>query len=292
MPEPGDYLFSHVGFSREETPVLSFQQSETFHDLSPLSHKLTLRFDMTQRFCIGWNDIIRGKRYACPTSAKIENAYEQCAACQQRTGFNPAFYHASQISSQQEVRNLEPHILYLAYFGKDTIKVGISHAARGNARLLEQGARFAFVLDTFPSAHIARDYEAKIASMKGVAETIQLRKKITLLKQPISPTEAALALEAVRRDIEQHLSVTFNGDEVAWLDSRYFPHRPNLSMAQDCLDKHLISGKVIGMLGSLLFCEQNDSLLFIPLKKHIGFKVHVSYEQSPVTLAPRQTSLF
>jgi uncharacterized protein DUF2797 len=293
MPEAGDYLFSRVGFSREETPVLSFQQNDSFYDLSPLDQKLTLRFTMTQRFCIGWGNIATGERFVCPNVNAVEKNYEQCAGCQQRTGFNPAFYHASSVSSQQETRNQEPHMLYLAYFGKGIIKVGISHAARGNARLLEQGARYALILEIFPSAHIAREYEAKIANIPGIVETIQLRKKIDLLKQSLIANDAESELTATRNHVETTLGITFTKNHVQSLDKRFFPAiRPDFAMAYDCSDQHVISGTTIGMLGSLLFCQNEDDSVFIPLKKYIGYKVSLSHEQISLIIPARQTSLF
>jgi hypothetical protein len=293
MPEAGDYIFSRVGFSREEAPILSFQQNESFCKLSPLDHQLTLRFTMTQRFCIGWGNIATGENFVCPSANLVEKNHEECAACQQRTGFNPAFYHATSVSSQQETRNLESHMLYLAYFSKDTIKVGISHAARGNARLLEQGARYALILDVFPSAHIARGYEAKIAQIPGIAETIQLRKKVTLLKQPLVADQASEELLATRKQIETVLSVTFAQNHVQSLDERFFPGtQPDFAMAHDCSDQHIISGTAIGMLGSLLFFRNEDNSVFLPLKKYIGYKVNLSYDQVPLVIPARQTSLF
>ncbi len=123
-----------------------------------------------------------GVLHTCPDTLKVENKYEQCSGCQKRTGFNPAFYNATSVSEQQEARNAEPHTLYLARFGTNTLKVGISYAKRGNSRLLEQGARDALILDTFPSAHIARQYEAKIAALPNVVETVQLQTKNSRLK--------------------------------------------------------------------------------------------------------------
>jgi hypothetical protein len=293
MPEAGEYLFSRVGFSRDETPEFTLTKSEGFIDFNPLEHKLTLQFIMNQRFCIGWSDMTEGKRYTCPDANLIGNAYEQCAACQQRTGFNPAFYNAKTVSSQQEARNTKPHILYLAYFSNNTIKVGISYAARGNSRLLEQGARHALILDTFPSAHIARSYEAKIAQMPGISETVQLRKKITLLGHENDTGSATNTLLELRAKHEHDLRVTFARNHVQSFDTHYFPTiQPDLHSPYDCSDQHVISGKTIGMLGSLLFCQQEDTSLFLPLKKYIGYKVNLSFIQTTIAVPPRQTSLF
>lgn len=293
MPEIGEYLLTNVGFSKTEKPLLVLQKDGNFSELLPLGHHLTLVFDTTQRYCVGWWDITDSERHACPDKLVVDAKYEQCAACQQRTGFNPAFYNTTIVSTQQETRNLEPHLLYLAYFDAGTIKVGISHAARNNSRLLEQGARSALILDTFPTAHIARHYESKIAALPGITETVQLRKKITGLSSPYDLTAATNALTEVRRTIEHQLATTFNSNDIQHFDSIFFPFgTPTLTEAIDTTDQNIVSGKVIGMLGSLLFYEQKDATLFLPVKKYVGYPVVISEEEVTIKLPARQTSLF
>jgi hypothetical protein len=293
MPESGEYLFSNVGFSRDETPYLAFEQNDSFTDLSPLSKTVTLRFDMRQRYCIGWGNIGTNERFSCPDHHEIDDKYEQCSGCQQRTGFNPAFYHAATVSKQQEERNQQPHILYLAHFGKGTVKVGISFAGRENARLLEQGARSALILDTLPTALIARQYEAQIAALPNIVETVQLRKKVTSFNLPYDKVSAKQELLMQRKIIESHLGKQFAKNDVLHLDSLFFPtDAPLLSDAYDCSQQHIISGEVIGMLGTILFCKQQDTSLFLPLKKRIGYKVTLSSDETPIALPARQTSLF
>lgn len=294
MPEAGMYLLSNAGFTKDEKPYISLQNKNNFidHLVVPAS-TVSLLFDTTERFCIGWGDITTGERFACPDTAKLDPKYEQCSACQKRTGFNPAFYHASSVSKQQEARNLQPHILYLAYFGNGVTKVGISLAARGKSRLLEQGARSAIILDTFPSAHIARQYEAKIAAMPGIAETVLLRKKIETMQHSYDPHTASSKLLKTKDDIEKTLGTQFTNSEVLHFDSVYFPtSTPNFSDAFDCTGHNIISGETIGALGTLLFCYQQDTPLFLPLKKYIGYRVELSYSPIAITLPARQISLF
>ena len=293
MPEAGEYILSQVGFSKNEKPLLKLQKGDDFTTLEPLDKTLTLEFDVSQRYCVGWHDITNGESHVCPDTNLVDAKYEQCPACQKRTGFNPAFYNTTSVSSQQEARNLEPHILYLAHFGGDIIKVGISHAARGNSRLLEQGARTALILDTFASAHIARQYEAKIASLPGIAETVIMRRKITALRAPYSPAQAEKALETVRYQIETELKTTFANTVLLHLDNRFFPAGlPSLDNLYETTHLNLISGTVSGMLGSLLFCEQQDTQLFLPLKKYIGYRVVLLDKETHVDLPARQISLF
>jgi hypothetical protein len=291
--QQGEYLLSHVGFSPNSTPRLVLQQGETLIDCNPLGQTISLHFMLDQRYCRGWHDLETGKDAACPESQIIDPKYEQCPACQKRTGFNPAFYHATSVSPQQEIRNQQPHFLYLAYFADNVIKVGISYAARGNSRLLEQGARSAVLLDTFPTAHIARHYEAKIAELPNIYETIQLSKKIVHLNTPQDHQQASIRLTETRKYIEDSLKIEFAKNNVEHFDATYFPNKqPNLASPFDCSTDHRISGKIVGMLGSLLFCEYQDVPVFLPLKKYIGYRATIADTETPLNLPAQQTSLF
>ncbi|HSW91668.1 MAG TPA: DUF2797 domain-containing protein [Candidatus Saccharimonadales bacterium] len=293
MPEVGEYIFTHVGFSREEKPTLTLARNSELIPFLPVGSVITVHFDTSARFCVGWHDLRTSKSYACPDSLTVNEKYDQCAACQQRTGFNPAFYHATTVSPQQEEFNLEPHILYLAHFGRGIIKVGISRAARQHSRLLEQGARSAVILDTFPTAHIARQYEAQIAALPGIAETLQIRKKISALTEAYNTKEGAEELRSTREMIESTLSKTFSKNSARSFDEVYFADtRPQFSDSVETTEYDMISGKTIGMLGSFLFCEQQDTPLFLPLKKYTGYKLTLSYDETPITLPARQISLF
>lgn len=293
MAKEGNYLLSNVGFNQENKPFISLQQGDTFVDLLPLGKTLSLTFATDTRRCIGWGDITSGERFVCPEKSELEPKYEQCSSCQKRTGFNPAFYHAASVSKQQEERNLKPHILYLAYFSPDLIKVGISLARRGNSRLLEQGARSALILDTFPSAHIARQYEAKIAALPGFAETVLLRKKIDLLGIAHVPDHADKLLLSKRSELEARLGVGFAKDPPLHLDQFYFPGtQPRFSDVYDSSEHKRVSGSVIGALGSLLFCDYQGTPIFLPIKKYIGYEVNISYSETPIELPARQISLF
>jgi hypothetical protein len=293
MPENGTYLLTNVGFSSSEEPLLLLQQNDTFITLSPIKKTLTLSFDTSQRFCTGWRDIATGGRSPCPDGQAIDGKYEQCSACQKRTGFNPAFYHATSVSPQQEARNNEPHILYLAYFGPGVIKVGISHAKRGNARLLEQGARMAMILERFSTAHTARHYEAQIAKLPGISETIQLRKKMDLLSVIYDAARAKKELHTAKDIIIDALEVSFDDAVIHTYDHRYFPETQILlAAALSLADRHLISGTCVGQLGSVLFCTQDDTSFFLPLKKYVGYKMALQDKVTPIATPAQQISLF
>lgn len=293
MPENGEYLFTSVGFSSNEEPFLLLQKDESFLSFNPIGESFTVTFDKSQRYCIGWKDITAGQQFVCPSRQSVAVKFEQCPACQKRTGFNPAFYHASSVSAQQEARNTEPHILYLAHFGSGIVKVGISHAKRGNARLLEQGARCALILETFPSAHIARQYEAKIAKMPNITETVQLRKKIDAMTRLYDIDAARQELETMRATIQSRTGVVFAARPVQSFDAHYFPaSTPNFSASHDMTNQGILSGKAIGLLGTILFCTQDDECFYLPLKQYAGYAVALTDAITPITVPARQTSLF
>jgi len=293
MPEAGKYLLVNTSFSLDEKPVITLERRGIFYDFDPLQKTVTLEFDMATRFCVGWRDLASGERHTCPDQQMVDEKYEQCQACQDRTGFNPAFYHALTVSKQQEIRNQEPHFLYLAYFAPGVIKVGISYARRGYSRLLEQGARSALILDTFPTALIARQYEARIAASPDIQETIQLKKKLSLLNVPHDPIHAKRELLSKKQELERMLQVSFATKEILDLEPRYFPQRkPNFASAYDCTLNHMVTGRTLGMVGSVLFTTYEDTVLYFAVKKHVGYKVSLSYTITPMSLPARQTSLF
>jgi hypothetical protein len=293
MPEEGTYLLSHVGFTHSGEPTLSLGSSGIVQQFNPIGHTLSIRINKDQRYCTGWHNLQDSTSHSCPDSTPTDSKYDQCPACQQRTGFNPAFYNASSVSAQQEEVNQEPHILYLAHFGPGITKVGISRAKRNQARLLEQGARSAAILDTLPTALIARQYEAKIAALSGIAETLQVRKKIVALQQPYDQSAAIQELANTKARIETALGTAFPASKSFSFHDSYFPG--GISALHTVIDvsvHYAVSGKVVGMLGPFLISEYQNELIFLPLKKYTGYQIELSNAPIEIPLPSQQMSFF
>ncbi len=159
---PSDFLLAYASFNADSQPFIDCQIDGEIKRRELFGQDLSLEFDFLTKYCTGWVDFENHCSQVCPDSATVDGKYENCLKCRDRTGFNPAFYNADSVSAQQEKINQNPHFVYLAYFAPGVIKVGISQEKRGIRRLLEQGARLALKLETFSSALIARQYEAKI----------------------------------------------------------------------------------------------------------------------------------
>lgn len=282
-------FLTHIFYKGEALqPTLEFSDGEKY---APLSKTIGLKFDTSERFCIGWHDMANGENHPCPEGARIDKKFELCPACQKRTGFNPAFYNTDKISKQQEARNAEPHHLYLVSMGEAYLKVGISWHNRGIRRLLDQGARAGIILETFPTALIARQYEAKIARLEGIHETTPTRTKLALLSKPFNNTQAEEQLLSTKQYIEETLNVSFSGKEVLHFDSYYSQGTLSISSITPLSDP-VISGNVEALIGDILITRYEDRQLALPLKQFIGYPIELSDTIFPLDLEPQQLQLF
>lgn len=276
----------YKGDSYQPTLVLSDGTEQAL-----LGRTISLSFDLSTRFCTGWHDITTGKSYPCPEHATTDKKYSVCPACQKRTGFNPAFYHSQTVSPQQEARNADPHHLYLAYMGEGYIKVGISWHKRGIQRLLDQGARAGLILETFPTALIARQYEAKIVTFADIHETTATRTKLALLSVPFSEPTAREQLLTTKHTIEQAFSISLSGGDVLFFDTFYAGGA--ISPGEITLPPTpTISGNVTALIGDILLTDYDGRRLGMPLKQYIGYPVDITNDITKLDLDPQQLQLF
>jgi hypothetical protein len=290
----GDFLFVHYGYDGDLAPSLTLHRdgAEHFESLAPRGKTLTLSFDTGTRYCTGWHDLATSESSPCPEQATIITNYDQCMHCQRKTGFNPAFYNASSVSEQQQARNAEPHILYLAHFGPGVVKVGISYSKRGIRRLLDQGARSALIIKDYPNANIARQYEAKIAALDGIAETLQLKTKYRLLAFPYDPDAGVNELLNTRQRLIEELKIQPDDNQPLLLEPHYLGEHTFAPHQLVHLQDGRISGKSLGMIGSSYIAEQDGTPYFLSLGNLTGYKVAISEDEQPNVHAPQQVSLF
>jgi hypothetical protein len=156
--------------------------------------------------------------------------------------------------------------------------------------LLDQGARSALIVKTYPTATIARQYEAKIAALPGIAETLQARAKHKLLARPYDAAAGAAELLAARERLRTECGVSPDANEPQHLDAFYIGDTPldQPIMVED----GKISGRVIGMLGSTLLVEQNGQQYGLGLSDLTGYRVTISDSTEQNNHQPQQASLF
>lgn len=298
------FILTRVDFDKCQNPrwrLTDFKSGEILNFSPDFEKELTIKIDLSQRFCIGWHNLKTGEDFVCPDKVILNKKYTQCQKCQQRTGFNPAFYNVNpgEISSQQQARNAKPHFVYLAYFSDNIIKVGISFSGRGITRLLEQGARAALILGEFSSANIARNYEEKISKMPEFCENVKANEKLKTLEQKFDFKKAEKKLLTARKKIEQTQKVDFEKNQPLNLDKFYmkdYNFTPReIILATDCTQNNnslIFSGVLKAQIGYILLSKQQNEIIALPLRKFIGYKIQFLPKNIDLKLPKRQTSLF
>ena len=289
---PDDFLLTYASFNADNQPFIDCQIDGEIKRRELFGQDLSLEFDFSTKYCTGWVDFENHCSQICPDSATVDGKYENCLKCRDRTGFNPAFYNADSVSAQQEKINQNPHFVYLAYFAPGVIKVGISQEERGIRRLLEQGARLALKLETFSSALIARQYEAKIARLDGIVETMPIHKKLELIKQPFDRATGEEKLRQKLLEIEQKIGVSFPKSELIPCED-YF-HTAGVDLARVVLmkDQNQLAGRVRSIIGPILIADYDGQLLAYNVKKFIGYQAQVVDGAIDIELPSTQLTLF
>ena len=289
---PDDFLLTYASFNTDNQPFIDCQIGDEIKRRELFGQDLSLEFDFSTKYCTGWVDFENHCSQICPDSAKVDGKYENCLKCRDRTGFNPAFYNADSVSAQQEKINQNPHFVYLAYFAPGVIKVGISQEARGIRRLLEQGARLALKLETFSSALIARQYEAKIARLDGIVETMPIHKKLELIKQPFDRADGEEKLRQKLLEIEQKIGVSFPKSELIPCEDYFHTAGVDLTRVVLMKDQNQLAGRVRSIIGPILIADYDGQLLAYNVKKFIGYQAQTIDGAINIEIPSTQLALF
>ena len=289
---PDDFLLAYASFNADNQPFIDCQIGDEIKRRELFGQDLSLEFDFSTKYCTGWVDFENHCSQICPDSATVDGKYENCLKCRDRTGFNPAFYNADSVSAQQEKINQNPHFVYLAYFAPGVIKVGISQEERGIRRLLEQGARLALKLETFTSALIARQYEAKIARLDGVVETMPIHKKLELIKQPFNRADGEKKLQQKLLEIEQKIGISFLRSELIPCEDYFHTTGVDLTRVVLMKDQNQLAGRVRNIIGPILITDYDGQLLAYNMKKFIGYQAQKITGDIELELPSEQLTLF
>ena len=285
-------MLSYASFNADNKPFIECQVGDKIERYELFGQDLSLKFDFSVKYCAGWVDFENRCSQICPDHAAVDEKYENCLKCRDKTGFNPAFYNASSVSAQQEKINQNPHFVYLAYFAPNVIKVGISQEERGIRRLLEQGARLAIKLETFSSALIARQYEAKISKLDGIAETLPVYKKLELIKQPFDRAIGERKLRQKLLEIEQKIGVSFPKSELIPCEDYFQTAGVDLSRVVLMKDYSQLVGHVRSVIGSIVITDYGGQLLAYNIKKLIGYRAQKIDREIELDLPTEQLTLF
>ncbi|MFD8461784.1 DUF2797 domain-containing protein [Streptomyces antimycoticus] len=173
-------------------PALVWRHPAQGERLSPLTPDRPLSFTTgPRRDCVG---VRRGSRHTpCPAGAEVPAAAvsAQCPDCARLD-------RSYSVAADTRTDDPRPYDVYLAWFGPDLVKVGITAAEREGARLLEQAALSYCLLGRGPLM-AARRAEAELGTALGVPDRFPYAAKRTAREAAPSPERRAADLAALHQ---------------------------------------------------------------------------------------------
>jgi hypothetical protein len=103
-------------------------------------------------------------------------------------------------AAAREIQREHEHVAYLALFGHESVKVGVTARRRGDRRLMEQGAAAALLFAEGDGVTIRR-LERAATGVRGVTDQVRTRRKVAGLLEDLSPAAARARLSAARDDV-------------------------------------------------------------------------------------------
>lgn len=283
-------ILSGYGFDGQEKYLVLDHIDDSISQRSKtvISDKyIDLSVNTEKKTCTGSYDLLSGSSIPCLQRRIIEKKYDTCFDCRKKSGFNPAFYNVdkSSLSPQQSLYNEQSHIVYLAHFWDDVIKVWIAHKGRWRTRLLEQGARSATILWEFEDAYKARILEADISRLGIAKERITSTMKSKLIFTHYDNQNARNVIQETIQSINHCLGKKFPTDiDMITFDDVYFSSDfQNQIRSGGKLPKPVklgnnehIEWSVVGLCGDSVILNNNISHSIIFLKNYFWYLIDVT----------------
>jgi len=160
----------------------------------------------------------------------------------------------------------DDHAVYLAAFGPDTFKVGVTKHWRLETRLREQGADRGAHIHTVSNGRIARELEADLAANTTLVDRVRTNEKRASLASQVDQTAWNALLEKF--------------DVIRTVDFEWGFHCTHEPVAET-----IATGTVIGTKGRLLVLEHGGTAYAVDMRDLVGHELEGSSSQE------RQSSL-
>lgn len=256
------------------------------------------------RRCVGLYDPERNARRCCPGD-QPPTVGAQCGAC---ASADPSRRIARDRPGPDGTFPAGVFRLYLALFGLQALKVGLTAKHRGDDRLLEQGA-IAHLFVCEGSYLEVRRAERVVSAQLGIPEQVQWRRKRSLWREAADLHQRADVLSdaayRARRLLTDHPVTVLPDRPVKENWSSYglvpeaLPH--TLQVVTLLHDEDGLIGSVVGVIGKMLLLGAGDELLVVDTRSLEGWQVrrcdpdqhwHLATPPAREPAAPAQPALF
>ncbi|MCX8163517.1 MAG: DUF2797 domain-containing protein [Candidatus Micrarchaeota archaeon] len=244
----------------EEVPTLFIREKNEVYSLE-LKGKLVLNFS-EEFLCVGYKDDKELYR-PCPLG-QINTS--QCPLCKKKDVAN--VYTVGDFSyypNLKEVLAKEKYVLYLAQFGEDITKLGLTRRSRYLKRWKEQGADFASVIAEFEGPEIVYEFENYLQQRFNFNNSVRSIQKLARLN--FDKEKAFLKIKEAKERLNADFSIkTFLVDEDIYDLSSFYPKIFNPTLSSNLS----IEGEILGAKGQWLFFKNIEKVYAFNLSKVVG----------------------
>lgn len=293
-------ILSHISYKKWTWDFLWLSLDKIGTDWSSFRQKhniigkgLTLTKTSEHKTCTWWYDLATMISSPCPKNTKLYWSSKVCESCERRTWFSPFFYNQDKISDAQKKYNATPHLVYLAYFGWDLVKIWITSERRGLARIMEQWALMWTIISHHDTAEEARKIEAVWATYAWCKELVHASRKLWyLVSSEVDFDRGEELFDKKLTLLSQWLDIDFPR-WTFWKNETYLKFIHLLTdVTHNISKKDRFSWKILGVIWSIAFVEQWSHYMLYNLKPRIGHEIELSEHVEEMWGLVSQWSLF
>ena len=233
---------------------LIYWERDEVSEFPMLGKKLSMKFSDSV-LCTGYREA--EKHTKCPHKMR---GSKQCNYCRYRD--IAKVYTRLDFEGFEEMKEEYTHqefSVYLAAFGKEIIKCGVTRSERVEKRTKEQGADYWIELLRFDDAEKAYDAEIELQNRFDLRNFVRNDTKLKLLHE----TKSSLALESKIKEIKAS-GLFENGLCESGIVENNYPVPESFDVA------YSIDGLVNGTKGNLLFYSKENSNFVVPMNRMVG----------------------
>jgi len=253
--EPGSHLSFKVlkkrfciGFARLSSKTYEKFALDSWKELSPCPHGTEVKRGIRCRRCT-LSDVTR-VCYLC-SGEECHAPPETRRVCEERVAY-----------------------VYLASFGEERIKAGVSQGRRIQKRWIEQGADVARRVLVGNGREVRR-FEKRIQDELGALRQVKAEQKINVMKSNLDLGKPVRLLNVLEGKVHEKFPEAHHFHEEPQILSPYYllhnlDRRPLELKIREGLE---VSGQVLGVKGPILLLKAMDLPLAIDLNRLIGRKI-------------------
>lgn len=250
-----DPMLGHlISFYNDPDPKILFWKKDEVQDLELMRKDVSFRFS-DYLLCTGYKT--EGMHCKCPN---LQRGKKQCSLCREKdisriytrldfTGYG----HLEEKYKKQRFS------VYLAAFGPDIVKCGVTRTERVKKRLYEQGADYWCELMRFDDGEAAYSAEVQLQGRFGLKNFVRNDTKLKLLETRPSP----LALQ-------KKLDLIASCDDISGRLNSTKIEKNDFNVPEKIVLSDSLEGRITGSKANILFFCKGQKDFAYPMHKNIG----------------------